>query len=124
MNRSRILTVAALAGAALAAVAVMPANAVGSPAPGSDSHLNISIPVSCDGEQLVVVAGDSAHAVAQIVSGGDGHLIPVSMTFTAPDGSSFAEQFAGHSNQPTVTCAGTDMSGEGGSVTIIAVRMP
>ena len=122
-TRTRILAAAVIAGAGLTAVAA-PAYAVGSPSPNSDSHLNIQIPVTCDGEQLLVVAGDSAHAVAQIVSGGHGHLIPVSITFTMPDGSTFVDVAAAHPQQQTVTCTGTDESGQGGSVTIVAVRKP
>lgn len=123
MNRTRILTIAAVVGAALTTVAA-PAYAVGAPSPNSNSHLNIQIPVTCDGDQLVVVAGDSDHAAAQIVSGGTGHLIPVSMTFTAPDGSTYFDRIGAHPQQATVTCTGTDMSGAGGSVTIVAVRRP
>ncbi|GAA4484978.1 hypothetical protein [Microbacterium panaciterrae] len=123
MNPTRLLTVAVVAGAALVAVAT-PAYAVGSPSSNSSSHLNIQIPVDCAGEQLLVVAGDNGHAAAQIVSGGTGHLIPVSMTFIAPDGSVFVDQLAAHPQQDTVTCSGTDMSGQGGSVTIVAIRMP
>jgi len=77
--------------------------------------------VTCAGQQYLVVAGDSAHAAARIVSDGTGHLIPVSMTFTAPDGSIFVEQGAPHPRQATVTCSGTDMSGSGMTVTIVAV---
>ncbi len=113
------LTIAtALAGPATAA------HASGTPSPKSNSHLNIQIPVSCDGEHLLLVAGDSAHAAAQIVDGGRGHLIPVSITFTAPDGSTFVDQGAAHPQQQSITCSGTDLSGSGMTVTIVAVRRP
>lgn len=123
----KLQTLAALGSiAALTTLAgpVTAAHASGTPAPNSNSHLGIQIPVTCDGEQLLVVAGDSAHAAAQIVSGGRGHLIPVSITFTAPDGSTVVDQGAAHPQQTTVTCNGTDESGSGMTVTIVAVLGP
>lgn len=122
----KLSTLAALGALTVTALAVptAAAHASGTPAPNSNSHLNIQIPVTCDGEQLLVVAGDSPHASAQIVDGGKGHLIPVSITFTAPDGSTFVDHSAAHPQQETVTCSGTDMSGSGMTVTIVAVRRP
>lgn len=124
MKLRTLSAVAALTTATAVAVPVAAAHASGTPSPGSNSHLNVRIPVTCDGQQLLVVAGDSAHAAAQIVAGGTGHLIPVSITFTAPDGSTFVDQAAAHPRQQTITCSGTDMSGSGMTVTIVAVRRP
>ncbi len=121
-SRTRSAALAAVLGSIALAAGAGTAQAAGQPATNSNSHLNIRIPVTCDGEQLTVVAGDSAHAVAQIVDGGTGHLIPVSMTFTMPDGTSETEQLGRHPHQPTVTCAGTDVGGSGMTITIVAVR--
>lgn len=119
---SRTVAVGGLAAALCTAPAA--ARAANTPSPNSNSHLNIRIPVTCDGAPYLVVAGDSPHAAAQIVSGGTGHLIPVSLTFTAPDGSTFVDRAAAHPQQNTITCTGTDLSGSGMTVTIVAVLRP
>ena len=108
VRRTKATTVAALTTLAIAAAAApsraLAAEPHGSPPANSNSHLTIPISGECAGLPVTVVAGDSEHAAAQVITGGTGHLLPVSFTFVYPDGSTATELVAPHNTLPTVTC--------------------
>ena len=97
-------TAAIAIAAGTAPVTAQAATPRGTPPANSNSHLTIQINGECTGQAVTVVAGDSEHAAAQVISGGVGHLLPVSFTFIYADGSQFTELVARHNTQPTVTC--------------------
>jgi hypothetical protein len=117
----RALIAVAIGTAAIAVAApALAATPQGTPPATSHSHLTIPITGECAGQPVTVVAGDSDHAVAQIVSGGTGHLIPVSFTFLYADGTQSTTVVNPHPNRPTVTC---DFGGVGPAGSPVEVRV-
>jgi hypothetical protein len=124
----RTITATVTAAVALAlATAIGPyasaATPHGTPPDNSNSHLNIPISGDCGGVPVTVVAGDSDHATAQIVSGGDGHLLPVSFTFIFADGSQFTDLVAPHNTLPTIGCEMGGVGPTGSPVTVDLVAV-
>jgi hypothetical protein len=105
-HRTRRVLIAVAIGTAAIAVAApaLAAAPQGTPPDTSHSHLTIPITGECAGQSVTVVAGDSDHAAAQIISGGTGHLIPVSFTFVYADGTQSTTVVHPHLDRPTVTC--------------------
>jgi len=111
--RSRTRTTAALAAVTLAAGAGVAALA------GPAHAAQTTLPITCDGQQLAVRVNTShssangGWAVAQIVDGGTGHLVPAAFSNSLHDDTANQTLFtvdrakgggnANH-NQPTVTC--------------------
>lgn len=111
--RSRTRTTAALAAVTLAAGAGVAALA------GPAHAAQTTLPITCDGQQLAVRVNTShssangGWAVAQIVDGGTGHLVPTAFSNSLHDDTTNQTLFtfdrakgggnANH-NQPTVTC--------------------
>jgi hypothetical protein len=111
--RSRTRTTAALAAVTLAAGAGVAALA------GPAHAAQTTLPITCDGQQLAVRVNTShssangGWAVAQIVDGGTGHLVPTAPSNSLHDDTTNQMLFtfdrakgggnANH-NQPTVTC--------------------
>jgi hypothetical protein len=111
--RSRTRTTAALAAVALAAGAGVAALA------GPAHAAQATLPITCDGQQLAVRVNTShssangGWAVAQIVDGGTGHLVPTAFSNSRHDDTTNQTLFtfdrakgggnANH-NQPTLTC--------------------
>jgi hypothetical protein len=111
--RSRTRTTAPLAAVALAAGAGVAALA------GPAHAAQTTLPITCDGQQLAVRVNTShssangGWAVAQIVDGGTGHLVPTAFSNSLHDDTTNQTLFtfdrakgggnANH-NQPTVTC--------------------
>ena len=111
--RSRTRTTAALAAVTLAAGAGVAALA------GPAHAAQTTLPITCDGQQLAVRVNTShssangGWAVAQIVDGGTGHLVPAAFSNSLHDDTTNQTLFtfdrakgggnANH-NQPTVTC--------------------
>ena len=95
-----------------------------------------TIPLMCDGTLFTVRTpsnnASQSYSVGQIVDGGSGHLIPLSLTFTfTPTGGSTITQSSvkGGGNagpqDPTVTCTATldDPTGTG-TISVTAVPRP
>ena len=111
--RSRTRTTAALAAVTLAAGAGVAVLA------GPGHAAQTTLPITCDGQQLAVRVNTShssangGWAVAQIVDGGTGHLVPAAFSNSLHDDTANQTLFtvdrakgggnANH-NQPTVTC--------------------
>ena len=111
--RSRTRTTAALAAVTLAAGAGVAAVA------GTAHAAQTTLPITCDGQQLAVRVNTShssangGWAVAQIVDGGTGHLVPTAFSNSLHDDTTnqtlvtFDRVKGGgnaNHNQPTVTC--------------------
>ena len=127
--RTTRLAATAVTVAAAGLLAAPPASAAPSYAPNPAGLGRAPQTLSCDGQQLTIVAPGTpndtqAWSVGQIVQGGSGHLIPTSFTFSNylvenSDGSGAkvtifsgaTSKGGGHANghQTTVTCTGGEV---------------